>query len=159
MAEHAPARVARSEDLGRAGRWHDLLLGWSAVVPIALLAWAAWAWRGGDGPGFVRTLAAIWAGSLLAFFSGVRRGLSFSEAAGARPMEIVTLLGLFAAGVLTLLFRSPALGAAGLAATAIADVLAARRREAPVYFGALRPVQLGLAAAGLAWIAGLTSGA
>ncbi len=155
----APARVARSEDLGRAGRPVDLVLGWSAVVPVAILAWAAWAFPQDEGPAWVRTLAAIWSGALLAFFSGVRRGLSFSEARGARPAEIATLLGLFAAGVLTLLFRSPALGAAGLALTAVLDALAARRREAPVYFGVFRPVQLGLAAVGLAWIALRTAGA
>ena len=159
MAHPAPLRVARSEDLGRVGKGHDLLLGWSAVVPVAMLAWAAWALPGGDGPAWTRTLAAIWSGALLAFFSGVRRGLSFSEARGARPAEIVTLLVLFAAGVLTLLFRSPAFGAAGLALTAVFDVLAARRREAPAYFGAFRPVQLGLAALGLAWIALRTAGA
>ncbi len=156
---NAPARVTRSEDLGRAGRAVDLVLGWSAILPVMFLAWAAWAFREGDGPTWVSTLAAIWSGALLAFFSGVRRGLSFSEATGARPAEIATLLALFAAGVLTLLFRSPALGAAGLALTAVLDALAARRREAPVYFGVFRPVQLGLAAVGLAWIAGCTGGA
>ena len=159
MSHDAPARVGRSEDLGRARRWVDLGLGWSAVVPVALLAWAATAFPQGDGPAWVRTLAAIWSGALLAFFSGVRRGLSFSEASGARPAEIVTLLTLFVAGVLTLLFRSPALGAAGIALTAGVDALAARRREAPVYFGLFRPVQLGLAALGLAWVAWRTAGA
>lgn len=159
MVQSSPARVPRSEDLGRAGRRGDLVLAWAAVVPVALLAWAAWAVRDGDGPEWVSTLAAIWSGALLAFFSGVRRGLTFSEAAGARPAEVATFLALFALGVLTLLFRSPALGTVGLALTGLVDALAARRREAPVYFGALRPVQLGLAAAGMAWITGLTAGA
>ena len=159
MAHEAPARVARSEDLGRAGRPVDLVLGGSALLPIALLAWTAWAFHEGDSPAWSRTLAAIWSGALLAFFAGVRRGLSFSEAAGARPAEIATLLGLFGLGVLTLLFRSPTFGAAGLALTAVADAMAARRREAPVYFGLFRPVQLGLGALGLAWIAVRTAGA
>ena len=158
MEPNAPARVARSDDLGRAGRPIDLLLGWSAVVPVALLAAAASAFPDGDGPAWTRTLAAIWSGALLAFFSGVRRGLSFSEAAGARPAEIGAFLAVFALGVLTLLFRSPAVGAVGLAATAVLDALAARRREAPVYFGVFRPVQLGLAALGLGWIALRTAG-
>lgn len=159
MTPDAPARVTRSRDLGRAGRPVDLVLGWSAVIPIAFLTWAAATVRGeAEASAIVRTLAAIWAGALLAFFGGVRRGLSFSEAAGARATELVTLLTLFGAGVLTLLFRSPGLGAAGLVLTAVVDALAARRREAPVYFGLFRPVQLGLGALGLAIVAGFTAG-
>ena len=159
MTQAGPLRVARSQDLGRAGRPMDLVLGVSALVPVAALAWAAAAVPGGQGAAVVRTLAAIWAGALLAFFSGVRRGLSFSEAAGARAAEIVTILVVFAAGVTTLLFRSPAVGAAGFALVAVLDALAARRREVPPYFGLFRPVQLGAGALGLAWIALRTAGA
>ena len=159
MTQAGPLRVARSQDLGRARRWVDLALGVSALLPVAGLAWAAVAVPGGQGPAVVRTLTAIWAGALLAFFSGVRRGLSFSEAAGARAAEIVTLLVVFTAGVATLLFRSPAAGAAGFTLVAVLDALAARRREAPHYFGLFRPVQLGAGALGLAWIAFRTAGA
>jgi hypothetical protein len=137
----ASARIVRSVDLGRARRGFDLLLGTSAIVPLvacAALAWfapTAWAPIG-------RTLAVIWAASLLAFFAGVRRGLTFSEAGGGRAGELATMLAAFALGVLSLVLVSPVIAALGLAGVGVLDAVAARRCEAPGYFVVFRPPQM-----------------
>ena len=134
-------RISRSVELGRAKRGFDLLLGSSALVPI--LACAVVDWLAPAAPRLlVRTVAVIWAASLLAFFAGVRRGLTFSEAGGGRASELATMLALFALGVASLLLVSPAMAAAGLAAVGVLDAVAARRREAPGYFVAFRPPQM-----------------
>ena len=134
-------RVPESADLGRTRRWFDLLLGTSALVP--LIACAAIVWLAPTAPQpLIRTLAVIWAGSLLAFFAGVRRGLTFSEAGGGRLGELATMLATFGLGVLSLVLVSSAIAAAGLAAVGVLDAMAARRREAPGYFVLFRPPQM-----------------
>lgn len=141
-------RVTKSTDLGRARRGFDLLLGTSALVP--LIACAALSWLAPAAAQLlVRTLAVIWAGSLLAFFAGVRRGLTFSEAGGGRTSELVTMLAAFGIGVLSLVLVSPLLAALGLAGVGVLDALAARRREAPDYFMVFRPPQMLAAVAAL----------
>jgi hypothetical protein len=148
MSELAP-RISNSRDLGRAHRWFDLLLGSSAVVP--LLALAATPWVAPSVPALiVRTLSVIWGASLITFFAGVRRGLTFSERGGGRPWELITMLGLFAVGVFSLMFCSPGLAALGLLAVGGLDAVAGRRGEAPLYFTAFRPPQMILAAVALA---------
>ncbi len=131
----------RGRDLGRAGKGVDLALGVLAIVPLLLLAWAAFAARAEEVP-IVKTAAVIWTGCLLAFLAGVRRGLSFSEADGARPTEIASFLALFGVAVLTLLFRSPGLGVGGLALVAVLDGAAAGAGQAPPSFRLLRPAQM-----------------
>jgi hypothetical protein len=55
--------------------WFDPLLAWSAVAPLALGAGAAWlapgAWRA-----TAMSLTLVWAGAILAYQAGVRRGLA-----------------------------------------------------------------------------------
>jgi len=55
--------------------WLDPLLGWSAVAPLALGAGVAWlapgAWRA-----TAMSLTLVWAGAILAYQAGVRRGLA-----------------------------------------------------------------------------------
>jgi hypothetical protein len=145
-------RIRRSEDLGRAKRGIDLLLGSVSVVPLVGLA--VLAWTAPEIPAvFIRTLAVIWAGSLLAFFAGVRRGLTFSEAGGGRASELLTMLGFFFLGVVSLILLSPILAALGVAGVGVLDAVAGRRREAPRYFSVFRPPQMALGALALVLIA------
>jgi uncharacterized membrane protein len=151
MADVA-GRIRRSADLGRAKRSFDLLLGSVSMAPLVALAILAWAAPALPAV-FVRTLAVIWAGALLTFFAGVRRGLTFSEAGGGRPSELATMLGVFFVGVVSLILLSPVLAALGLAGVAVLDAMAARRQQAPLYFSVFRPPQLGLGALSLLAIA------
>ncbi len=141
-------RVPVGSDLGRSRRGFDLLLGTLSLVP--LIACAALTWLTPIGArSLVRTLAVIWAGSLLAFFAGVRRGLTFSEAGGGRATELATMLAAFGVGVISLVLVSPLLAATGLAGVGVLDAVAARRREAPGYFVVFRPPQMLAAVAAL----------
>ena len=147
----ATDRIERSEDLGRSKRGFDLLLGSSAIVPI--LACAMLVWIDPTAPrNLVRALVVIWTGSLLAFFAGVRRGLTFSEAGGGRPGELATMLGFFSLGVIAIVLLSPILAAIGLAAVGALDAWSARRRESPPYFSVFRPPQMALGVLALAAI-------
>ena len=150
MTDAAP-RISRSQDLGRARRGLDLLLGSSAVVPIVACAILVW-FAPGSVAYLVRAMAVIWSGALLAFFAGVRRGLTFSEAGGGRPGELLTMLGFFVCGVAAIVLLSPVVAAVGLAAVGGLDAWSARRSEAPRYFSVFRPPQMALAAVALAAI-------
>ncbi|WP_174300757.1 DUF3429 domain-containing protein [Caulobacter sp. S45] len=134
-------RIPTGADLGRAKRGFDLLLGTSALIPLIVCAALTWLAPAAAQP-LVRTLAVIWAGSLLAFFAGVRRGLTFSEAGGGRMSELATMLAAFGLGVVSLVLVSPAIAALGLAGVGVLDAVAARRREAPAYFVLFRPPQM-----------------
>ena len=145
----AADRIERSEDLGRSRRGFDLLLGSSAIVPI--VACALLVWIDPTAPrALVRALVVIWTGALLAFFAGVRRGLTFSEAGGGRPGELATMRGFFALGVAIIALLSPVLAAIGLAAVGVLDAWSGRRRESPRYFSAFRPPQMALGVIALA---------
>ncbi len=147
----AAQRIQSPAALGRAHRGLDLGLGVAATVP--LLAAAALVCSQPPGTGvWVRTLSVIWAASLLTFFAGVRRGLSFSEAGGGRALELTTMLFVFVIGVLSLVLVSPALSAAGLAGVGLFDARSAARRQAPTYFKLFRPVQMGACVVALALI-------
>lgn len=115
------------------------------MVPIVACATVAWLVPAAP-PLFVRTVAVIWSASLLTFFAGVRRGLTFSEAGGGRPMELATMLTFFLMGVVSLVLLSPAVAAAGLAAVGLLDAWSTRRGEAPGYFSVFRPPQMALGA-------------
>lgn len=157
MTAETAMRITRARDLGRRGRGLDVALGLAAIVPIVILDWAA-AQAQGEALAAVRAAATIWGGCLLAFLAGVRRGLIFSEAGGARAGEIASFLGVFAVALVMLLFRSPTLGALGLAVVGVLDRVAARRGQAPRSFRLLRPLQMGVGALGLLFI-GLRTGA
>jgi hypothetical protein len=146
MRDHAD-RIRDSADLGRAGRGEDLLLGSLAIVPLILGAGTVWLFP--SLTALISAAATAWSGALLTFFAGVRRGLTFSEAGGAKPREIASMLWLFGLGVGALWLRAGplALGLAilGFASVAALDVMAARRLEAPRYFRLFRPTQLAVA--------------
>jgi len=137
--------------LGRAHRGLALCLGVAATVPL-LAAAALVCLEPAGTNAWVRTLAVIWTSSLLAFFAGVRRGLTFSEAGGGRASELATMLFVFMVGVLSLVFVSPAMGAAGLAAVGVLDALSSARLEAPIYFRIFRPLQMSICVIALALI-------
>jgi hypothetical protein len=144
-------RIQSPGALGRAHRGVDLCLGVAATLP--LVAAAAFVCLEPAGASvWVRTLAVIWSSSLLTFFAGVRRGLTFSEAGGGRAVELATMLGVFMVGVFSLVLVSPAMGAAGLAAVGLLDARSAVRLEAPRYFRLFRPVQMGACVIALALV-------
>ena len=139
---HVADRISSGDALGRAGRRFDLALGVSAAIPVVVAAVVVWLIPG-DAAAVVRTLAVIWASGLLAFFAGVRRGLTFSEAGGGRAPELATMLLLFGVGMLAMLLCNAGVAAAGLAAVGLLDARAAHRREAPHYFTLFRLLQMG----------------
>jgi hypothetical protein len=135
-------RIQSPAALGSAHRGLDLCLGVAATVPL-LAAAALVCLQPAGSSVWVRTLAVIWTSSLLTFFAGVRRGLTFSEAGGGRASELATMLCLFMIGVFGLVLVSPAIDAAGLAVVGLLDARSGARLEAPRYFRIFRPVQMG----------------
>ncbi len=122
-----------------------LLMGGSAMVPFPVLALVPWFGPAAWVPAALSWLV-CWGAAILAFLAGVRRGLSFRTPGGERPAQIVTVLWLYllAVGALLLPWMTGrlALLAAGYASLAVMDPAAARRREAPLFFARLRPVQM-----------------
>ncbi|MBP0492437.1 DUF3429 domain-containing protein [Pararoseomonas indoligenes] len=128
-------------------------LAYAAMLPLLAGAAAAWLLPApSDALALRATLT--WAGALLCFFSGVRRGLSFRQPGGATVVQLVATLLFFSLGILSLLSPWPLAAAllalAGYGIMLVMDPIAARRGEAPRYFARLRPVQLLLALAGVA---------
>jgi hypothetical protein len=134
-------RIRSSDALGRARRGLDLCLGVAAAVPLLAAAGFVWSQPAGAST-WTRTLAVIWASSLLTFFAGVRRGLTFSEAGGGRGGELAAMLFVFIIGVLSLVLVSPALAAVGFASVGWLDARSGARLEAPRYFKIFRPIQM-----------------
>lgn len=134
----------------------DLFFAYGAMVPLVIAAGAVW--LGGEALAALAVRAGIvWGGAVLAFLSGVRRGLSFRTPGGPTLPQLAMFLWLFGAGLLALVLPAgPALGLmiAGYASMAVLDPIAAKRHEVPVYFARLRPWQMGLAVAALValWI-------
>lgn len=130
----------------------SLVFGYGAMVPIligAAIVWLApFPW-----PAVATSLTVLWAGAILIFLAGVRRGLAFRTPGGERASQMVTMGWLFAVGVAAFLFRTPvgALSALilGYASIAVLDPIAARREEAPLHFATLRPRQMLVALIGL----------
>ena len=124
----------------------SLLLGFSAMLPIA--AGAAMAWlRAPVGP-LAETGAVLWGAAVLTFLAGVRRGVSFRTPGGPKVAQIATMLWLFVLGVGAMatlpLEVARVLLLIGYASLAVLDPLAARRGEAPLFFARLRPVQMAI---------------
>ncbi len=123
----------------------SLLLAYAATVPTAAAAGsvllAPRAWRR---PAL--RLGSLWAGAVLCFLAGVRRGLSFRQPGGSTVSEIGATVSLFSLGAGSLVLprgRASLLTLlSGFVLLGIGDTRAARRGEAPRYFARLRPVQL-----------------
>lgn len=129
----------------------SLILGFGPMLPLPLLGIAAWSTNGWLAALLV-SVGQLWAGALLVFIAGVRRGLGLA-ADDARPHQLATMLGLFVLGLAGL--AAPwvyGFGALliGYAAVAILDPRAAKRGEAPRHFARLRPAQMAIALVGLA---------
>jgi hypothetical protein len=123
----------------------SLVLAYAAMLPIAVGA-AACVVIGFPGARLVVRATLIWAGSVLCFLAGVRRGLSFRQERGPTLSQLGTMLWLFVLGVASLLmpWRVPAavLQLVGYATMALYDPQAAEDGEVPRYFARLRPIQM-----------------
>lgn len=131
----------------------SLVLGYGAAVPFWLGALAAWL---RDGPVAAAAVYAVilWGGLILAFLSGVRRGLSFRTEGGPRPAQLVVSMALFGAALAAFLlpwtWAALALMIVAYGSLAVIDPWAAKRGEAPLFFVRLRPVQMPLIVVALA---------
>ena len=120
----------------------SLFLAYVAMLPMAAGAVGSVVARS---PGAAR-LTATWAGAILCFLSGVRRGLAFRQAGGSTVAQVSSMFWLFVLGAGSLLspWRVPALLMLllGYGSEVVLDPAAARKGEAPRYFARLRPAQL-----------------
>lgn len=120
----------------------SLALAYVAMVPTATGAATASMFRS---PAIAR-LTITWAGAVLCFLAGVKRGLSFRQRGGPTVAQIASMFGLFVPGALAVLlpWRIPSLVLLLLSygSEAVLGPVAARRDEAPRYFARLRPVQM-----------------
>ncbi len=135
----------------------DVLLAYAAIVPITAGALALFVWPGGADA--VLPLVLVWAGAVVTFLSGVRRGVSFRMPDGATLAQLAMMLWLFLAGLGSILLTGAQWFAAAVLLLLLAyvslgllDPIAARRGEVPNYFAGLRPAQMGLAVLSLALI-------
>ncbi len=123
----------------------SLLLAFAATVPMAAGAAAALALPRRDGDA-VEQWTVRWAGGVLCFLSGVRRGLSFRQPGGSTLGEVGTMFSMFLAGIGGVLLPSGRATLSvlllGYAGTAVGDVRAAQQAEAPRFFARLRPAQM-----------------
>lgn len=129
----------------------SIVLGYAPMILLPILAIPAWGSQGVWGAFFV-TAGQLWAAVLLIFLAGVRRGLSFGTEDGPRPIQLATMLWLFALGVGGLALPWIAAFCAlvvGYGSVAILDPKAAARGEVPRHFAKLRPPQMAVALVGL----------
>ena len=98
----------------------------------------------------VARLALAWAGAIICFMAGVRRGLSFDTRSGPAAAELASMLLLFVAGFASLVCTPawPAFACGDLMAAyalvGVFDAQAARAGQASRFFGHLRPAQAAL---------------
>jgi hypothetical protein len=118
----------------------SLFFAWIAMVPFVIGAIAAWPYP----PAF--RLTVIWGGTILAFLSGVRRGLSFRTPDGPHIAQLATMMLLFLLALAALLAPAQRWSAipliVGFGTIALLVRPAARRAEIPPFFVNLRPMQM-----------------
>lgn len=134
--------------------WLSIVLGFGPVSLIVAAAATSLIIDGRLRPLLV-AYTIIFAASILAFIAGVRRGLSFRTEDGPTIAQLGTMFVLFAAALAALFGvqgghpRSAALALiVGFAIAMVADPLAAKTGEAPMFFARLRPWQMALAVFG-----------
>ena len=129
-----------------------MIFGWGPMVPFVVGAIAAWTFH--DATAIRLTI--IWGGAILAFLAGVRRGLSFRTPGGEAFAQIATMLLLFTLALAALASPWPIPAVmmllAGYITVAILDPRAAARRQVPLFFARLRPIQMMVPIASLAVI-------
>ena len=129
-----------------------VLLGYGPMLPIAAGAIGVWVLPE-DIAGTVLHLTLVWTATIVAFLSGVRRGLSFRAPEGPTMAQRATFFWLFllALGAIALLPRpaSTALLALGCLSVAVLDTRGAQVGDAPPYFARLRPYQMAIAVVSL----------
>ncbi|MCC4297885.1 DUF3429 domain-containing protein [Aurantimonas coralicida] len=134
------------------------LFAYGAMLP--LLAGALVLWFAPEAQSFLAlNLTLFWGASVLLFIAGVRRGASLSQTGGAAIAELVAMLGLFLAGVASLvatIWAFPLVAAllqiAGFAGLAILDRVAAPN-DGPLPVERLRSLQICVPVAVLAAVA------
>ena len=145
-------RTPGTEDAARRTPLLSALLASAGTVPVVALSLLAARTRG-DVHAVATRGAIAWASGLLCFFGGVRRGLGFRQEGGPTAGEIGSALLLFFTGLGAgaVPGRRVPVGilVAGFAAATVLDVRGAETREAPRFFGRLRPLQFPLIAASL----------
>ncbi len=136
----------------------DVFLAYAAIVPITAGALALFVFP--DWSRAILPLTLVWAGAIVTFLSGVRRGVSFRMPDGATIGQLAMMGWLFLAGLSSILLAgiqsfSLATGILLLAyvSLGVLDPIAARKGEAPRSFAGLRPYQMGLAVLSLAGVA------
>ncbi len=134
----------------------SILLGYGPMVPFVVGAATACATQGAL-KDIAILFTVIWAGSILSFLAGVRRGLSFRTEGGPTIMQIASMFVLFVLALLSIL--SAVLGKmiiaiglllAGYILIFILDPRAAKMGEAPLFFARLRRPQMAIAIGSLA---------
>lgn len=135
------------------------VLGFGAMVPLAAAAGlAGMAPTARTGP--VPRAAIVWAGTVLAFLGGVRRGLSFRNPGGPTARQMGGMARLFGLALAGLLSPSRPVSclvlAAGFADVAMDDPRMAEAGEAPPFFAELRPPQMAVAVCSLLLLAAMT---
>ncbi len=136
--------------------WLSVVFGYGPMLPFAAGAAAAWIldgfWRGE-----AILLTILWAATILAFLSGVRRGLSFRTQGGEAFAQIATMLVLFILALAAFVaaahgYASPAVACllVGFGLIFILDPVAARRGQVPLFFARLRRPQMAIAVLSLA---------
>jgi hypothetical protein len=130
----------------------DIFFAFGAMLPLVLGAMVAW-WAS-TGPWFLMALqfVILWGSAILIFLSGVRRGLSFRTEGGPKWLQLATMLALYGLGVsalaadwLNALIAALVFLLVGYTVILVLDPIAARRGEAPLYFGHLRRLQIPIA--------------
>lgn len=97
-------------------------------------------------------LTLLWAAAIVLFLSGVRRGLSFRTPGGPTFAQLAMMTWLYLAGFGSLIavvcgypLAANLLTLVAYASLGVLDPIAAKRKEAPIYFARLRPFQMSVA--------------
>ena len=131
----------------------SLVLAYAAMLPIASGTAASLA-LGRERGAALEVSTIRFAGAVLCFLAGVRRGLSFRQPGGPTVGQLGVMFSAFSLGSGALLLppRKPALLLllSGFGLLALLDPEAARTHQAPRFFARLRPVQMVIPIASLA---------
>jgi hypothetical protein len=133
----------------------SLVFGYGPMAPFVAAAFGAWALPS-PWPALAARLATIWAGMILVFVAGVRRGFGFGDPQASTVREIAAMLIYFMLGGVSLVVAGFSLLRLALLAQVLGYVVvpvldrrAAFTGDAPRYFARLRVPQMTIAVAAL----------